>query len=69
MSKDPRINLFLDFFSSQMGARIVDEDGNNIIEEKPTLCKQCQCATKTLKKDNTCLKCGAKKEEHGEESE
>ena len=59
--KDPRINLFLDFFSSEMGAKFVDEDGNDIIDEELSLCKGCWCMTRTFKKDNTCLKCGEKK--------
>ena len=63
MSKDPRVNLFLDFFSSQLGTKFVDEKGNNLIDDKPTLCKGCHCMTRTFKKDNTCLKCGERKAE------
>ena len=62
MSKDARVNPFLDFFS-KMGVKFVDEAGDNLIDEKLTLCHGCQSMTRTLKIDNTCLKCGAKKED------
>ena len=62
MSKDPRTNPFLDFFTSQ-GIKFIDydENGEPLVDEELTLCESCQCMTRTLKKDNTCLKCGAVK--------
>lgn len=64
MSKDPKLNLFLDFFSSEMGATFIDADtGEPLIDSELTLCKGCWCMTRTYLKDNTCLKCGAVKED------
>ena len=69
MSKDPRLNPFLGFFSSQ-GVKFRDyETGEPLIDEELTLCSRCYCMTKTLKKDNTCLKCGAPKETDKNEKE
>lgn len=61
--KDLRMNAFLDFFSGQ-GFSFVDGDtGESLVDNTLTLCEDCCCMTKTLKKDNTCLKCGAKRGE------
>lgn len=67
MSKDPRMNALMDFFSSELGATFVDADTReNLIDDDLTLCKNCYCMTRTYKKDNTCLKCGAEKGEQDE---
>lgn len=64
MSKDPRMNPFMEFFSRELGVTFIDGDtGEPTIDEELTLCKGCYCMTRTLKRDNTCLKCGAKKED------
>lgn len=61
MSKDPKMNAFLDFFSSQ-GMKFIDADtGESLVDNALSLCGACHCMTKTYKKDNTCLKCGAEK--------
>lgn len=66
MSKDPMLNPFLEFFSSQ-GVKFRDsETGEPLVDEELTLCKNCYCMTKTYKKDNTCLKCGARKDNYEE---
>lgn len=70
MPKDPRLNPFLDFFSTQLGANFVDADtGEEIIDNDLTLCKGCYCMTRTNKRDNTCLKCGAEKGKENEQEE
>ena len=67
MSKDPRLNALLDFFSSQ-GAKFVDADTREpLVDDNLTLCTNCWCMTRTYKRDNTCLKCGAEKGEQNEE--
>lgn len=64
--KDPRMNPLLEFFSSQ-GVKFVDaETGELMIDENVTLCEGCWGMTKTNLKDNTCMKCGAKKREENE---
>lgn len=66
MSKDSRLNPFLDFFTSQ-GVKFTDfETGESLVDEDLTLCENCYCMTRTYKKDNTCLKCGARKDSHEE---
>lgn len=63
MSKGPRTNAFMDFLSGELGVTFVDGDtGGPDIAEELTLCKECWCMTRTFKKYNTCLKCGAEKE-------
>ena len=58
---DLKLNLLMDFFSDQ-GATFVDADTREpIVDTNLTLCKGCWCMTKTNKKNNSCLKCGAKK--------
>ena len=63
MSSNLKRNLLMDFFTSQ-GVKFVDYDGDGepLVDEELTLCESCQCMTRTFKKDNTCLKCGARKE-------
>lgn len=62
MSKDARFNPFLEFFSSQGVKFTNSETSEPLIDEDLTLCTNCYCMTKTYKKDNTCLKCGATKD-------
>ncbi len=55
------MNPFLDLFTSQ-GIKFIDYvDGEPIVDDTLSLCENCLCITRTNRKDNTCLKCGAKK--------
>lgn len=55
------VKAFMSFFEGQ-GVKFVDhKTGKPLIDSKLSLCDSCNCMTKTFTKDNTCMKCGAKK--------
>lgn len=67
MSGEPfSAKALMDFFESQ-GVRFVDVDsGEHLVSDDVSLCEECWCMTKTFNRDNTCMKCGAKKGEKNE---
>lgn len=57
------VKAFMEFFEGQ-GFKFVDADTREpLIDSKLSLCDGCNCMTKTFTRDNTCMKCGAKKGE------
>lgn len=65
MKDDMKSRAFLDGMIDVLGCRPIDgKTGEDIVDMELTLCDAdngCNCMTRTLKRDNTCMKCGAKK--------